>query len=106
MSGSRSLEDTYEAQNDQRLDDLHAKIRTLRGVTTDIHDDVERQNLVLDNTGNTFSQLSSGLSASANRMMRSFSPGTLSILRIAFFIFGFFIGIWLVRLIMLWMGWM
>ena len=32
MSSSRSQEDTYEEQNDQRLDELHSKIRTLRGV--------------------------------------------------------------------------
>ena len=67
-SRSRTVEDTYESQNDQRLDELHSKIRTLRGVgspfkvgfedadhattkiTTDIHDDVEAQNLLLDNT--------------------------------------------------------
>jgi len=33
MSSSQSQEDTYEAQNDQRLDELHSKIRTLRGVS-------------------------------------------------------------------------
>lgn len=34
MSSSRDrVEDTYEAQNDQRLDELHSKIRTLRGVS-------------------------------------------------------------------------
>ena len=32
MSSSRNIEDTYEAQNDQRLDELHSKLRTLRGV--------------------------------------------------------------------------
>ena len=32
MSSSRSQEDTYEEQNDQRLDELHSKIRSLRGV--------------------------------------------------------------------------
>lgn len=70
MSTSRAhVEDTYEAQNDERLDDLHNKLRTLRGVssfdiifrvsgprynhglyqvTTDIYDDVERQNSALD----------------------------------------------------------
>lgn len=32
MSSSRTTEETYEAQNDQRLDELHSKIRTLRGV--------------------------------------------------------------------------
>ncbi|KZV74160.1 hypothetical protein PENSPDRAFT_573312 [Peniophora sp. CONT] len=106
MSSSRSLEDIYEAQNDQRLDDLHAKIRTLRGVTTDIHDDVERQNLMLDDTGNTFSSFGSSLAASAQRMTRSFSPGTLSTLRIAGFIFGALAGFWLMRLILRWWGWL
>ncbi|OJT07684.1 hypothetical protein TRAPUB_1445 [Trametes pubescens] len=49
MSSSRDrVEDTYELQNDQRLDELHSKLRTLRGVTTDIYDDVERQNSALD----------------------------------------------------------
>jgi hypothetical protein len=34
MSASRDrrVEEVYEEQNDQRLDDLHSKIRTLRGV--------------------------------------------------------------------------
>ena len=67
MSRSRDrVEDTYELQNDERLEDLHSKLRTLRGVrfrssskrspthettsqvTTDIYDDVERQNTTLD----------------------------------------------------------
>jgi blocked-early-in-transport protein 1 len=35
MSTSRDrVEDTYESQNDQRLDELHSKIRTLRGVSS------------------------------------------------------------------------
>lgn len=34
MASSRDrVEDTYESQNDQRLDELHSKIRTLRGVS-------------------------------------------------------------------------
>jgi hypothetical protein len=32
-SSSRRTEDTYESQNDQRLEELHSKIRTLRGVS-------------------------------------------------------------------------
>lgn len=77
-SRSRTVEDTYESQNDQRLDELHSKIRTLRGVgrtfkvgfedadhattkiTTDIHDDVEAQNLLLDNTVSHFFSAESG----------------------------------------------
>jgi len=66
MSASASR--TYENQNDQQLDELHSKLRTLRSVslllasstalpdapfiqvTIDIHDDTQRQNLDLDNT--------------------------------------------------------
>jgi len=77
-SRSRTVEDTYESQNDQRLDELHSKIRTLRGVgrtfkvgfedanhatikiTTDIHDDVEAQNLLLDSTASCLFSAESG----------------------------------------------
>ncbi|EIM83821.1 uncharacterized protein STEHIDRAFT_123411 [Stereum hirsutum FP-91666 SS1] len=102
MSSSRSLEDTYEAQNDQRLDELHSKIRTLRGVTTDIYDDAERQNLTLDETSNSFTSFTSSLTASASRMTRSFSPGTLTIMRISAYVVGFLIGVWLLRGIFGW----
>ncbi|KAA1472577.1 hypothetical protein DENSPDRAFT_865740 [Dentipellis sp. KUC8613] len=102
MSTSRSQEDTYEAQNDQRLDELHSKIRTLRGVTTDIYDDAERQNLMLDDTSNTFTSLTSGLTASAQRMTRSFSPGTLTTLRIAFYVVAALVGLWFVKTIFSW----
>lgn len=64
MASSSREAAQLEQQNDQRLDDLHAKIRTLKGVrgcllgvslllsplqvTHDIHDDVESQRLTLD----------------------------------------------------------
>jgi len=99
MSSSRSQEDTYEAQNDQRLDELHSKIRTLRGVTTDIHDDAERQNLVLDETTNTFSSVASGFVASADRMTRAFSPNTTKMIRIVMGVLAFFFGFWFFRLL-------
>ncbi|TFY79138.1 hypothetical protein EWM64_g4880 [Hericium alpestre] len=105
MSSSRVLEDTYEAQNDQRLAELHSKIRTFRGVTTDIYDDAERQNLVLDDTSNTFTSLTSGLTASAHRMTRSLSPGALSSLRIAFYIVSFLVALWFVSVVASWWGW-
>ncbi|TFK50369.1 hypothetical protein OE88DRAFT_1701053 [Heliocybe sulcata] len=76
MSASRGrVEDTYEAQNDQRLDELHSKIRTLRGVTTDIHDDVERQNLMLDDAGNAFTSFGSSLANSSRRAAHAFGLG-------------------------------
>jgi len=45
MSSSRTTEDTYEAQNDQRLDELHAKIRTIRGVRSTLPSFFEIPNL-------------------------------------------------------------
>jgi hypothetical protein len=30
--GQQRVEDVYEQQNDQRLDELHSKLRTLKGV--------------------------------------------------------------------------
>ncbi|KAG9073978.1 hypothetical protein FS749_014513, partial [Ceratobasidium sp. UAMH 11750] len=52
MSSSRNQRDEalYESQNDTRLDDLHSKLRTLRHVTIDIHNDAHAQNRELDNT--------------------------------------------------------
>ncbi|KAI0002464.1 hypothetical protein BJV74DRAFT_815991 [Russula compacta] len=99
MSSSRSQEDTYEAQNDQRLDELHSKIRTLRGVTNDIYDDAERQNLVLDETTNTFSSVASGLVSSADRMARAVSPSSARTIRIVVSVVSFLFGMWLSRLL-------
>ncbi|KZW02921.1 hypothetical protein EXIGLDRAFT_637004 [Exidia glandulosa HHB12029] len=65
-------EHTYEAQNDTRLDDLHSKLRTLRGVTTDIHDDVERQNRTLDDTGDTFDAFGNQLAQTSRNAARAF----------------------------------
>ncbi|KAI0300508.1 hypothetical protein B0F90DRAFT_1668323 [Multifurca ochricompacta] len=99
MSSSRSQEETYEAQNDQRLDELHSKIRTLRGVTSDIYDDAERQNLVLEETTNTFSSVASGFTSSAERLARSISPGTARIIRIVIYVLSFLLGMWLSKLV-------
>ncbi|KAL4061932.1 hypothetical protein V8B97DRAFT_1875014 [Scleroderma yunnanense] len=95
---SRTTEDTYESQNDQRLDELHSKIRTLRSVTTDIHDDAERQNLTLDNTNDTFSSLSSSLSHSSRRAAQAFGlsgPGSVRQTRIILYTVAVFLFFWL-----------
>ncbi|ETW83464.1 hypothetical protein HETIRDRAFT_451038 [Heterobasidion irregulare TC 32-1] len=103
MSTSRAQqEDTLEAQNDQRLDDLHSKIRTLRAVTTDIHDDVERQNLFLDDTRDTFTSFGSSLSASASRMSHAVSPRAATALSVAAYLLGFLLGAWFVGRIISW----
>ncbi|KAG2121970.1 hypothetical protein DEU56DRAFT_833022 [Suillus clintonianus] len=99
MSSSRTAEDTYEAQNDQRLDELHSKIRTLRGVTTDIYDDAERQHLTLDDTGNAFSSFSTSLAQSSRRAAQAFGlsgAGGIRQTRIIMYIVGCFLALWLV----------
>ncbi|KAJ7489132.1 hypothetical protein FB451DRAFT_1337056 [Mycena latifolia] len=100
MSSSRDrVEDTYEAQNDQRLDELHSKIRTLRGITTDIHDDAERQNLILDDTGDRFNSFGASLAQTTRRAGMAFGigEGGWKTWRIVIFVVGFFISFLIVR---------
>ncbi|KAJ7699228.1 hypothetical protein B0H17DRAFT_1196320 [Mycena rosella] len=102
MSSSRDrVEDTYEAQNDQRLDELHSKIRTLRGVTTDINDDVERQNLMLDDTGDRFNSFGASLAQTTRRAGQAFGigegAGGLKTWRVVIFVVGAFISFLIVR---------
>ncbi|KAJ7100800.1 hypothetical protein B0H15DRAFT_936684 [Mycena belliarum] len=107
MSSSRDrVEDTYEGQNDQRLDELHSKIRTLRGVTTDIHDDVERQNLMLNDTGDRFNSFGASLAQTTRRAGQAFGigEGGLKTWRIAVFIVSFFVSFMIVRKIFSWWG--
>ncbi|EDR09852.1 Bet1-like protein [Laccaria bicolor S238N-H82] len=103
-SRSRTVEDIYESQNDQRLDELHSKIRTLRGITTDIHDDVEAQNLLLDNTNDRFSSFGTALSQTSQRAAQAFGIGTGSLKpwRIAALIVGVFIAFWLTSKVLGW----
>ncbi|KAG8728958.1 hypothetical protein FRC11_009830, partial [Ceratobasidium sp. 423] len=77
MSSSRNQRDEalYESQNDNRLDELHSKLRTLRHVTIDIHNDALAQNRDLDNTSNIFSSFQNTLSSSSQRAARAFGIG-------------------------------
>ncbi|KIL64997.1 hypothetical protein M378DRAFT_162559 [Amanita muscaria Koide BX008] len=105
MSTSRGrVEDTYEAQNDQHLDELHTKIRTLRGVTSDIHDDVERQNFLLDETSDGFSSFATTLQQTSRRAGQAFGIGTGSLKpwRIAMLIVSLFLSLWLISKILSW----
>ncbi|KAG5729881.1 hypothetical protein E4T56_gene1612 [Termitomyces sp. T112] len=98
MSTSRvRVEDTYESQNDQRLEQLHSKIRTLRGVTNDIHDDVERQNSMLDETSNRFNEFGNTLTQASDRAARAFGigEGHMKSFRIAMLIVVIFITFWI-----------
>ncbi|KAI6010407.1 hypothetical protein BKA83DRAFT_4402973 [Pisolithus microcarpus] len=91
-------ESTYESQNDARLDQLHSKLQTLRGVTTDIYDDAERQNRMLDDTNDTFSSLGASLSHSSRRVAHAFglsSTGGVRQTRIIAYVVGGFLALWI-----------
>jgi len=95
--------DNLENQNDQRLDELHSKIRTLRGVTTDIYDDVERQNLTLDETSNSFSSFGTSLAQSSQRAARAFGlNGGVKQWKFILYCASFLVGLWLVWRIFSW----
>ncbi|KAJ3525070.1 hypothetical protein NMY22_g10733 [Coprinellus aureogranulatus] len=93
------MEDVYEQQNDQRLDELHSKLRTLKGITTDIHADVESQNLMIDSTSDRFASFGGQLSQASLRARQAFGigpgAGTLKPWRIAMLIVALFITFWL-----------
>ncbi|KAH9851848.1 hypothetical protein C2E23DRAFT_869006 [Lenzites betulinus] len=98
MSSSRDrVEDTYELQNDERLEDLHSKLRTLRGVTTDIYDDVERQNSALDNARDAFSSFGASLAHSSQRASQAFGlgPGGVKQWRTIMYCVAGLVGLWL-----------
>ncbi|KAF8881388.1 hypothetical protein CPB85DRAFT_1233990 [Mucidula mucida] len=99
-----SSEDTYESQNDQRLDDLHAKIRTLRGITTDINDDVERQNLMLDDTDNSFSSFGGALAQTSQRARQAFGLGNGSLRtgRVVVIVVCFLVGVYVASKVFWW----
>ncbi|KAH6909784.1 Bet1-like protein [Coprinopsis sp. MPI-PUGE-AT-0042] len=109
MASSRGqrVEDIYEQQNDQRLDELHSKIRTLRGITTDIHDDVESQNLMLDQTGDQFSSFGTALGQASHRAKQAFGLLTNGSIvyrpwKLAVLIVAIFTALWLLSKVYYW----
>ncbi|KAF8294796.1 hypothetical protein DL93DRAFT_2091746 [Clavulina sp. PMI_390] len=93
MSSSASR--TYEAQNDQQLDDLHSKLRTLRNVTLDIHDETQRQNVDLDNTRDSFQSFGSGFAQTVRNATRAWGgAGGTSQIRMIVYVVGFVLGFW------------
>ncbi|EIW59779.1 uncharacterized protein TRAVEDRAFT_122774 [Trametes versicolor FP-101664 SS1] len=111
MSSSRDrVEDTYELQNDQRLDELHSKLRTLRGVTTDIYDDVERQNTALDTAvsaqpaRDAFSSFGTSLAQSSRRASQAFGlgPGGVKQWRTIGYCAAALVGLWILWKILFW----
>ncbi|KAI1186597.1 hypothetical protein F5B17DRAFT_355252 [Nemania serpens] len=81
-----------ERQNNARLEELSAKVSSLRGVTVDIYDNARAQD-VIDNTSDTFSAMSTQLKGSAGRLGRMAAAGNkVAILKLS----GILIGVFLV----------
>ncbi|KAI0467548.1 hypothetical protein F4859DRAFT_517983 [Xylaria cf. heliscus] len=81
-----------ERQNNARLEELSAKVSSLRGVTVDIYDNARAQDII-DNTSDTFSSMSTQLKGSAGRLGRMAASGN----KVAIFkLSGIVIGVFLV----------
>ncbi|KAI9726685.1 MAG: hypothetical protein M1834_008950 [Cirrosporium novae-zelandiae] len=77
-----------ERQNNSRLDELASKVSALRGVTVDIYDNARNQE-VLDNTNEVFSNLGTSIRGSAGRLGRMARQGnSVAILKLAAIIVG------------------
>ncbi|GES77522.1 BET1 homolog [Rhizophagus clarus] len=60
---------TFEQQNDLRLQDLSSKLSSLHKITLDIHNDVNDQvNNILDESGNSFTSLGGGLNGTVGKL--------------------------------------
>ncbi|KAH9991193.1 hypothetical protein F4779DRAFT_609703 [Xylariaceae sp. FL0662B] len=80
-----------ERQNNARLEELSAKVSSLRGVTVDIYDNARAQD-VIDNTNDTFSSMSSQLKGSAGRLGRMAASGNkVAIMKLSAIIVGTFL---------------
>ncbi|KAI1777027.1 hypothetical protein F4818DRAFT_408874 [Hypoxylon cercidicola] len=80
-----------ERQNNARLEELSAKVSSLRGVTVDIYDNARAQD-VIDNTSDTFSSMSSQLKGSAGRLGRMAASGNkVAILKLSAILIGAFL---------------
>ncbi|SHO79589.1 Uncharacterized protein MSYG_3939 [Malassezia sympodialis ATCC 42132] len=58
---------TYEQQNDESLNRLFNKVRSLREVTVNIHEDADQQRGLIGETSNTFDQLGASLTFTAKQ---------------------------------------
>lgn len=80
-----------ERQNNARLEELSAKVSALRGVTIDIYDHAQSQD-VLDSTTETFSSMSTQIKGSAGRLGRMAASGNkVAILKLSGIIAGAFL---------------
>jgi len=93
-----STSDAYarEEQNNALLSSLHAKTQALKHVTLDIYDNARDQQII-DNTSETFSNMTTAIRGSAGRLTRMASSGDkVAVLKLA--------GIVVFVVLVLWYG--
>ncbi|KAI9342221.1 hypothetical protein DFJ73DRAFT_842891 [Zopfochytrium polystomum] len=57
-----------ESQNDSSLNALHQKIRAIKGISINLHDDVNDQNRMLDTMSQSFTSVGDGIKSSTKRI--------------------------------------
>ncbi|KAI8614317.1 hypothetical protein BC830DRAFT_1128113 [Chytriomyces sp. MP71] len=62
-----------ESQNNESVNSLHAKIKAIKGISINLHDDVNTQNQFLEEMSHSFTQVGDGLKSSARRMQSMLS---------------------------------
>ncbi|WVW78509.1 hypothetical protein I302_100464 [Kwoniella bestiolae CBS 10118] len=88
-----AADQTLENQNEEELNSLHSKIKSLRSVTIDILDDANRQN---DQT-NSFTSFASSLFSTSRHHSRTMaSTSTLRQYRTIAYIVGAIVVFWLI----------
>ncbi|MCJ1336389.1 hypothetical protein MMC09_001665 [Bachmanniomyces sp. S44760] len=90
------MSDAYEreSQNNSRLDELSSKVSALRGVTVNIYDNARQQDII-DNSNEVFSNMSNSIKGSAGRLGRMAQQGNkVAILKLAGIMVGTVILLW------------
>ncbi|KAJ3197150.1 protein transport protein bet1 [Irineochytrium annulatum] len=57
-----------ESQNDENINSLHSKIQAIKGISINLHDDVNDQNRHLDGLQNSFNAIQDGMRGSQRRI--------------------------------------
>ncbi|KAJ3344724.1 hypothetical protein HDU83_004924 [Entophlyctis luteolus] len=87
-----------ESQNNDSVDSLHAKIKAIKGISINLHDNVNEQNHEMSDT---FNQVGDGLKSSSRRLQAMLStPHGQQTCTIALLIVLLLISIWV-----LWAKW-
>ncbi|ODV92262.1 hypothetical protein CANCADRAFT_42875 [Tortispora caseinolytica NRRL Y-17796] len=92
----RELEN-LEAQNEDDVEMLHSKVRSLKMLTTKIGDEIRESNSLLELLSNRFEQTGSTLKRTAKRMIQTAKNAHIPLKTWALFFLIVMLFFWLVR---------